>query len=206
LQSTRVVLNLLADDEDNEIAHARLAMSLAERTGNPTILALASFALGWALRHRGPDEALAAFDRHVALARRAASSSVIAEALALGARVAASQGDADGAKTRLKDALQESIRDGDWPSVTNSLDAAVDTFCYLGETEPAVVLAGAIATTLAPLRWPPYIASRGTGLAVRTANLARARETLGDSFYEQARAQGAAMTREDALAFALHLL
>ena len=115
-------------------------------------------AVGWLA-----DEALAAVDRHVALARRAASSSVIAEALALGARVAASQGDADGAKTRLKDALQESIRDGDWPSVTNSLDAAVATFCYLGETEPAVVLAGAIDSTLAPLRWP-YIASRGPGL------------------------------------------
>jgi hypothetical protein len=41
---------------------------------------------------------------------------------------------------------------------------------------------------------------------VRTANLARARETLGDSLYEQARAEGVAMSRQDALAFTLQHL
>jgi hypothetical protein len=38
---------------------------------------------------------------------------------------------------------------------------------------------------------------------VRAANLAAARETLGELLYEQARAEGAAMTREDPVAFAL---
>jgi predicted ATPase/class 3 adenylate cyclase len=204
LQSARVGAGLFADDEDEEIAQARLSMSLAERTGNPTNLALASFALGWALRHRHPDEAMAAFDRHVALARRAASTGVLALALSLGARVAASQGDAEGARTRLKEALAESIRDDDWTYLTFSLDAAVDIFCYLGEAGVAV-LAGAVETSFAPLR-NPYVASRGPGLAVRTANLARARETLGDTRYERARAEGAAMSREDALAFALRHL
>jgi len=67
------------------------------------------------------------------------------------------------------------------------------------------VLAGAVDTTLGPLR-TPYVASRGPGLAVRTANLARARETLGDSCYEQARAEGVAMSRQDVLAFVLQHL
>jgi hypothetical protein len=53
---------------------------------------------------------------------------------------------------------------------------------------------------LAPLRFPD-IASRGPGLALRTANLARARQELGESPYEQARAEGVAMSRQDALAF-----
>jgi hypothetical protein len=35
--------------------------------------------------------------------------------------VAASQGDADGAKTRLREALEESIRDDDWSYLINSL-------------------------------------------------------------------------------------
>jgi hypothetical protein len=59
LQTTRVMSGLFADDEDQEIAEARLAMSLAGRTGNPTNLARASQALGLALRHRHPDEASA---------------------------------------------------------------------------------------------------------------------------------------------------
>jgi hypothetical protein len=205
LQSARVTLNLFADDENEEIAQARLAMSLAEGTGNPSNLALASFALGWALRHGHPDEAIARLDQHVALARRGASTTVLPFALCLGARVAASQGDADGARSRLRDALEESVRDDDWTDITTSIDAAVDAFCYLGEAPAAAVLAGVVETTLAPLRFP-YVASRGTDLAVRTANLARIRETLGDTCYEQARAEGVAMSREAALAFALQHL
>jgi ATP/maltotriose-dependent transcriptional regulator MalT len=202
VQSARATVCLFADDEDEEIAQARLAMSLAEGTGNPTNLALALYALGWALRHRHPDEAIAAFDRCVVLSRRGASTVVLALALFHAARVAALLGDADGATTRLREALEESIRGDDWSFLTNGLDAAVDIFCYLGEERTAVVLAGAVETSLAPLRWP-YVACRGPGLAVRTANLARARETLGDTLYEQARAEGAAMSREDALAFTL---
>jgi predicted ATPase/class 3 adenylate cyclase len=205
LKSIRVGICLFADDEDEEIAQARLAMSLAERTANPTCLAAASYALGWALRHRNPDEAFIAFDRHVALARRGASSSALAVTLSLGARVAASLGDADGAKARLREALEESIRHDDWAFLTHSLDAAVDTFWYLGEPRAAAVLAGAVETTLAPLRWP-YVATRGPGLAVRTANLAQVRETLGDTCYEEARAEGVAMSRQDALAYTLQHL
>jgi predicted ATPase/class 3 adenylate cyclase len=205
LQNARVPIALFADDEEEEIAQARLAMSLAQGTGNPSNLAGASFALGWALRHRHPNEAIAAFDRCVVLSRHAASTGVLAEALSLAARALASQGDAEGAKTRLKEALEESIRNDDWPFLTIGLDAAVDTFCYLGEARTAAILAGAVDTSFAPLR-NPYIASRGRGLAVRTANLARARATLGDAAYEEATAEGVAMSRDDALAFALQHL
>jgi hypothetical protein len=41
---------------------------------------------------------------------------------------------------------------------------------------------------------------------VRTANLTAARETLGDPAYQQARAEGATMSRLDAVAFALQHL
>jgi hypothetical protein len=202
LQTARVSINLFADDPDEEITQGRLGMSLAQRTGNPTILALASYALGWALRHRHPDEALAAFDQSVALARRGASTIARPSALGYGARAAAALGDADGARARLKDALEESLRNDDWTVLTQNLDVAVDIFSYGGEARAAAVLAGALETTPASLRFP-YSASRGPGLAVRTANLARAREELGDSGYEQARSEGAAMSQQDAVAFAL---
>jgi predicted ATPase len=205
LQNARVSLGLFADDPDEEIAQARLGMSLAQRTGNPSMLALASFALGWAVRHRHPDEALAALDRSVALARRGAGTLVLAAALSYGAQVAASLGDPDGARARLKEAVEESIRDDDWTLITQSLDTAVDIFSYLGEAQAAAVLTGAIETTLAPLRYP-YTAGLGPGLAVRTANLARAQQQLGDSEFQQARAEGAAMSPQDALAFALQHL
>jgi ATP/maltotriose-dependent transcriptional regulator MalT len=205
LQSVRVILGLFADDPDEEIAQARLGMSLAERTANPTVLAQASFALGSALRHRHPDEALAAFDQSVLLARRGASTIVLATALSYGARVAASSGDAEGASARLKDALEESLRNDDWTVLTNGLDVAVDIFWHRGEARAAAVLAGAVETTLTPLRFPD-VAGRGPGLAERTANLAQARQELGDSGYEQARADGVAMSRQDALAFTLQHL
>jgi hypothetical protein len=105
LQTTRMVLGLFADDQDEEIAQGRLGMSLAQRTGNPTILALGSYVLGWALRHRHLDEALAALDQSVALARRGASTIVLPQALCHGAQAAAALGDADGARARLTDAL-----------------------------------------------------------------------------------------------------
>jgi hypothetical protein len=205
LQSFRVAIRLFADDENEEIAQARLAVTLAEHIGRPSSLVDASYALGCALSYRHPCEAVAAFDRCVALSKRAASTNALALALSLGARAAASQGETEGAKTRLKEAFEESMRDDDWSFLTLSLDVAVDIFWYLGESRAAAVLAGAIDTTLASLRWP-YVASRGSGLAVRTANLAQAREALGDIAYEQARAEGAAMSRQDALAFVLHYL
>jgi ATP/maltotriose-dependent transcriptional regulator MalT len=173
LQSVRVSINLLADDPDKEIAQGRLGMSLAQRTGNPTILALASYAVGWALRHRHPNEALAAYDQSVLLARRGASTIALASALGHGARAAALLGDADGARARLRDALEESLRNDDRTIIMQSLDAAVDILSYRGEAQAAAVLAGAVE--MAPLRFP-YISGRGPGLVVRTANLARARE------------------------------
>jgi hypothetical protein len=201
----RVGITLFSDDEDEEITQAHLAMSLAERTENPSMLSLASFGLGWALRYHQPDEALSAFDRCVALSRRGAVTTGLALALSHGGRVAASVGDGEGAKARLRDALEESIQHDDWTYLTVSLDLAVDAFCYLGEAPAAAVLAGAVETTFAPMRFP-YIATRGPGLAVRTANLARARETLGDDVYEQARAEGIAMSRQEALAFTIQHL
>jgi predicted ATPase len=204
LQSCRVCFGLFAG-QDQEITQARLAMALAQASGNPSNLALASFALGLALRYRCPDEAVAAFDRNVALARRGAGGNPLAVVLSLGARVAASQGDTEGAKTRLRDALEESTRDADWSDLTASLDAAVDTFSYLGEARTTAVLAGALETALAP-QHVRTVAGRGPGPTMRAANLARARETLGDTLYEEARAEGAAMSGHDALAFALHHL
>jgi hypothetical protein len=106
------------------------------------------------------------------------------------------------ARGRLREGLEEATRDDSWPLITTGLDTAVDTFRYLGEPRVAAALAGAVETPLAPLRWP-YVANRGPGLAVRSTNLARARQELGDSFYEQARAERAAMSRKGALAYAL---
>jgi predicted ATPase len=205
LQYIRVGGGLFADDPDEEIAQGRLGMALAQRTGNPTILALASLALGKALCHRHPDEALVALDQSVALARRGASTAVLVPARCYGAQVAAALGDADGAKARLTDVLEEALRDDGDAIITQSLDVAVDIFSYRGDARAAAVLAAAVETTMAPDRWPDF-SHRGPALALRTANLVRAQQELGDSRYEQAHAEGVAMSRQDALAFALRHL
>jgi Short C-terminal domain len=59
---------------------------------------------------------------------------------------------------------------------------------------------GRSITSYEPLRFP-YISRTGSGLTVRSANLARARATLGDREYEEAHAEGAAMSRREALPF-----
>src|SRR5262249_55990499 len=102
-------------------------------------------------------------------------------------------------------ALEECLRNDDWAILTIGLDTAVDIFSNRGEARAAAILAGAVDTTLAPLRHP-YVASRGPGLALRTAHLARAPQALGDSLYDQGRAEGAAMSQQDALAFTLQHL
>jgi hypothetical protein len=103
------------------------------------MLAVGSCALGWALRHRHPDEALAALDQSVALARGGASTIVLPQALFFGAQVAAALSDADGARARLRDALEECFRNEDLTLLTISLEAAVDTFSYRGEARAAAV-------------------------------------------------------------------
>jgi hypothetical protein len=205
LQSIRVAAGLFADYPDEEISQGRLGISLAQRTGNPTSLAMASYALGKALRHRHPNDSLAAFDQCAVLVGRGASPGVVPQALCYGAQAAAALGDADGARARLKSALEEALRDDDWAILTVCLDAAVDIFTYRGEARAAAVLVGAVETTLAPQPFPD-ISRRGPALVKRTANLNRARQELGDSSYEEARAEGVAMSRESALAFGLQHL
>ena len=206
LQNIRVSISLFAGDEDEEIAQARLGMTLAEQVGNPSCLATASYALGWALRYRDPDRAFSAFDHCVTLAELGAlAGPSYSLSLAFGARIAASRGDPEGAKTKLKQALEESVRDDDWNSLAGDLDAAVDTFYYLDDLKAAVVLEGVLETALATQRWP-YASATGPGLAVRTANLEHARANLGNDLYEQTHAEGAAMSRHDAVAFALQRL
>jgi hypothetical protein len=205
-QNTRVSGgSLFADDPEEEIAQGRLGMTLAQRTGNLTTMSIASFALGKALRHRHPDEALAAFDQVVVLAKCGASPAVLVPARCYGAQAAAALGDAGGARARLKDAMTEALRDDEEAIITQSLDVAVDVFFYRGDARAAAILAGAVETTMPPDRWPDF-SHRGPAQAVRTANLARAKQELGDSLCEQARAEGVAMSRDGALAFALRHL
>jgi predicted ATPase len=206
LQSNRVAGgSLFADDPDEQIAQGRLAVSLAQRTGNPTVLSIASFALGKALHHRHPDEALAAFDQVAVLNKRGASPGVVLPARCYAAQAAAELGDADGATARLKDVLEEALRDDEEYIIAMSVDVAVDIFSCRGEARAAAVLAAAVEATLAPERFPDF-SHRGRALTVRTATLARARQDLGDGPYERARVEGAAMSRQDTLDFALRYL
>jgi hypothetical protein len=119
--------------------------------------------------------------------------------------VAAALGDTDGAKARLTDVLEQAVRDDGDAIITQSLDVAIDVLLNRGEAFAAAVVAAAVETTMAPDRWPDF-SHRGPALAVRTANLTRAEHELGDRRYEQAQAEGAAMNRHDALAFALRHL
>jgi predicted ATPase len=80
-----------------------------------------------------------------------------------------------------------------------SASASVRLFC-----ERAAAARSGFALSDANVAAVVEICRRLDGIPL--ANLAQARETLGDTCYEEARAEGVAMSREDALAFALQHL
>jgi hypothetical protein len=86
-----------------------------------------------------------------------------------------------------------------------SLDVAVDVFSCRGEARSAAVLAAAVETALAPQRFPDF-SYRRPALAVRTAILARALKNWETASMRRLAPEGVAMSRGDALAFALHHL
>jgi predicted ATPase len=152
----------------------------AEATGNPSVLASALIAYGWAFRAADPVGALNALGRGLVIAQDSGNrtyASVLADGLAL---LEAEHGDPVAALDHLTLAIRNWHNAGDTTVIRGSLAFLAVLFDRLGRYEPAATIAG---FALSPL----------TGPEITTA-ITHLREVLGDQTYESLARKGETMT------------
>ena len=187
----------LAGEIDQARADAERAVELARRLKNPSLLTLALNSLAWVLQRDDPEAALRALEH--SLEGQVAGSTQSSLALAGGLR--ARLGDPVGALPLLREALIAARDEGARPSVGAALDWSLSPLVKLGHPEPAATFVGAL--TGGPL-------SEVSGFpevdAARARVLERIRAALGDDTTDAHVAQGAAMTYDEIIEYALHHL
>jgi predicted ATPase/class 3 adenylate cyclase len=189
----------LAGEVEVARADAEQAIELARRLNNPRLRREGQHALAWALQRDEPDAALRALEpildplHHRAL--------VASSSLALAGGLRARLGDPEGAIPLLRDAVIMSRDHGARPSLAAALDWSLSPLVKLGRPEPAATLVGALTGgPLAEVSAVPL----GHGARVRT--LERIRTALGDETTDTLVADGAAMTYDELVQYAIRHL
>jgi predicted ATPase len=202
LLSTLSSFESMAGQVPQARADAERSLELARRVQNPSLLGNAFSAMAWAFQQDDPPAALAAAEQGIALRHKGlAANTVHAGMLALAGGLRARLGDPSGAL----DALHESVivcRDlGARPSLAATLDWSHGVLVRVGRLEPAATIVGALTSgALADVGNFPLVAN------ARIRTLERARATLGDDATDTLVANGAAMTYDDTIEYALHHL
>jgi tetratricopeptide (TPR) repeat protein len=163
----------------------------AEATGNPSWLAWALLAYGFAFRDADPVGALNALGRGLVIAQDSGNrtnASALAEFLA---RLEAEHGDTVSAFDHLTVAIRNYHNSGNTTTIRVPLAVLAVLFDRLGRYEPAATVAG---FALSPL----------SASAVREINtaIAHLREVLGDQTYESLARKGETMTTAVMVAYA----
>jgi hypothetical protein len=160
----------------------------AEATGNPSLLAWALCAYGWAFRDADPVGALNALGRGLVIAQDCgdrADASVLAPGLA---RLEAEHGDTVSAFDHLTLAIRNYHNAGDATVIRGPLVFLAVLFDRLGRHEPAATIAG---FALSPIAVPE----------IRTA-ITHLRDVLGDQTYESLARKGETMTTTEMVTYA----
>jgi predicted ATPase/class 3 adenylate cyclase len=192
----RAVWSLMAGDQATARSEADAALRIARRLANPSQLALALWITALTHEADDPDAALAALDEKIELVRAGANDVNFGAALAHIARLRDRNGDLPGALDALHKAVTHFQRVGPRAELVVVVAQLARTLASHGEAEPAATLAGAVAS--GPLA--AMGASRTPQRMERAT--AAARSQLGDTAYRNAFARGAAMTYDDAIAYA----
>jgi tetratricopeptide (TPR) repeat protein len=200
LTAARALMFSAHDRLDEAQRDAQQALVLARRTRNPTVLTLASMALGWALSASDPEASRAAYEESIALSESGALGGGLSVALAHVAPLRLQAGDAPGAIDALLASITHCREIGERLSVVAALDSLVVVLTELGETEVPVVTAGVIH---AEVFGPAIVIGSPESRERRERCVALARDALGSAAYEAALARGAAMSDEEALAYTL---
>ena len=118
--------------------------------------------------------------------------------LAVRALVATREGDADGARAALREAIVTANDKGDLPALLTVLEYGIQVWARFGEPERAATVGGAATGPLGAFSSLPRYE-----VPHRDAALAQTRAAMGDAAYDAAVTQGAAMSVDEVVAAAL---
>ncbi|HVF00775.1 MAG TPA: helix-turn-helix domain-containing protein [Rubrobacteraceae bacterium] len=202
------ILGLLAlNGQDLETARSRLeeALSLYLKTGDDQMVASVRSHLGTLLLIQSDhDRAAATMEEGLTLARKLGDRLGISNALYSLAQVAQAKGDHDRAARRFEEGVALSEEMGDRANLGYFLEGLAVVAGVRGEAERSVCLFGAAEGLLEAVEAPVYdYFEPNRSLYERTKAAVRSR--LGESAFEEGRAEGRAMDYEQAVGYVLEV-
>nr|WP_055506713.1 BTAD domain-containing putative transcriptional regulator [Nonomuraea pusilla] len=185
---------LMGDAEAAESGYAQ-ALELAARLGSASAVERARYGLAEVARRRGDHgRARAAYEELLAAGDGSFGSGLTAVQARTGlGRIAAAEGDAEEAAARQREALATALDLRSRPHAAGAMEGLAGVAALRGDHERAALLLGAARA----LRGIPRV---GDPDVAAVEDAARAR--LGGERYARAHAEGARLTREEALALA----
>jgi predicted ATPase/class 3 adenylate cyclase len=198
LYSSAATMLLTMGEWEEAKREADAGLELARQVQNPSALALALFAFGWAISQEDPAGALTAYDESIALTRGGALDGAYGAALSQAALLRCRVGEDRRALEELREAVVYSHDVGDRVNFANAMNRGIEISGRLGSPELSATLAGSISTVLLEslmyeLRDAELVAHEEVQTEVRAA--------LGDDGYEAAKAHGASMSYDEVASY-----
>jgi non-specific serine/threonine protein kinase len=188
------MLSLLGEDDVAQMLSFD-ALRIAREVGYPTAISTATFTVAVGLWGSDPERSARLIDESIAMVRAGAFPVVFGYALAMYAQLRGRAGDRIGALDAVREAIATSHDKGHLPMLSIAFDRGSQTLVDLGEYALAAWCAG-IALG-GPLR---VVANLPVGhLGERESALACARDALGPPAYDDAYAEGGALTVDEAV-------
>jgi tetratricopeptide (TPR) repeat protein len=176
---------------------AALAVEFSRRIGNPSMLGIALYGSALASWQSDPTAAVTALEEHISIAR--GTDYMLARSFALLAQLQAGRGDLAAALEALREGLESARLNSDRPATAVCLARGAVIMAALGERETAAVFLGSLTSSV--------VARRGgvspNEIPDYNEFVTALRSELGEDRYAAATARGAAMTYDQASAFAL---
>jgi len=191
---------VMAGDSERAVTLARRAIETARRSGCPTSVAWALFAMATALEQTGPDVAEQHLDESVRIARSVDAGLVLGLCMSLLATLRRRLGRPLDAIPLLLELLDHWDRLGDRPQLWHTVRESGMCLGLLGQDQAAVKLLASVER--AELVMPLLPADRDYPDQL-TGQL---RERMGDDAFTEASGVGAGSSREPTVALALHAL
>jgi hypothetical protein len=201
-RSTYSMFEAAAGELDTARAAADDAIALARTTHNPSAVAMALYASGWATAIDDPARARQVFEESIALFHAGACDAVYIASLSRLAPLLLLDGDVEGALVALDESIRYTYDDGDRATLVYAIDIAARVFAILGRDEEAAVFAGiSEAGVVARLG-----ALLGAERSLRTQALDDTKARLGEAVFSAAFRAGMAMSYEEAVDYSLAAL
>jgi hypothetical protein len=189
----------LAGQIEQARTDAERAIELAQPLQNRTVRALGWHGLAWALFRDEPEASLQAIEHYLELLGGITTNGIAGAALGLAGGLRGRLGDPVGAIERLRGAVIVSRDEGARPQVAAALEWSISLLARVGRTDAAAVCLGALtAGSLAEVSNYPSAFS-----GARARALDRLRAALGDAATTRLVDQGAAMTYDEIVQYAI---